>query len=41
MLPSVVFCHLAMTAMDYLTFNRRQAVNQSVNQITRDGFAAI
>lgn len=41
MLPSVVFYHLAMTVIDYLTFSRRQAVNQTVNQTAKDGFRAI
>jgi len=41
MLPSIVFYHLAMTARDYLTFNNRQGVNQTVSQIARDGFGAI
>lgn len=41
MLPSVVLYHLAMTAIDYLTFNRTRAVNQTVNQIAGDYFRTV
>jgi len=41
LLPSAVFSHLDMAVIDYLTFNRRQAINQTVNQIVRDGFGAV
>lgn len=38
MLPSVVFYHLAMTVIDYLTFSRRQAVNQTVKSDSKRWF---
>lgn len=41
MLPSAVFYHLAMTAIDYLTFSWREAVNQTVHQIARDDFRTV
>lgn len=33
LLSSAVFSHLDMAVIDYLTFNRMQAINQTVSQM--------